>query len=145
MKEVYVSKDFALWSFSKGPPQLSPCPCVHPVTALQSQYSLIERVHENGALDTCEKLGISFVAYCPLGRALLTDYFNEWSRFAEADRRTGGGFFKPEALATNLQLVTLIREWAMKKDATPAQISLAGYWHKSPLLFPFQAVPNCIM
>mgnify|MGYP000973881699 FL=1 len=49
---------------------------VHPVTALQSQYSLIERVHENGALDTCAELGIGFVAYCPLGRAFLTDYFN---------------------------------------------------------------------
>lgn len=76
------------------------------------------------------------MAYCPLGRALLTDYFNEWSRFAEADRRTGVAFFKPEALETNLQLLKLIREWAMKKDATPAQISLAWLLAQKPFIIP---------
>lgn len=109
---------------------------VHPVTALQSQYSLIERVHENGALDTCAELGIGFVAYCPLGRAFLTDYFNEWSRFAEADRRSGVQFFKPEALAANMRLLALVREWAQRKGATPAQFSLAWLLAEKPWIVP---------
>lgn len=109
---------------------------VHPVTALQSQYSLIERVHETGALDTCAELGIGFVAYCPLGRAFLTDYFNEWSRFAEADRRSGVPFFKPEALAANMRLLALVREWAQRKGATPAQFSLAWQLAEKPWIVP---------
>lgn len=137
MKQLIQEGKILHYGLSEANPEtIRRAHAVHPVTALQSQYSMIERIHENGALDTCEKLGISFVAYCPLGRALLTDYFNEWSRFAEADRRTGVGFFEPEALATNLQLVTLIRQWAMKKNATTAQISLAWLLAQKPFIIP---------
>jgi aryl-alcohol dehydrogenase-like predicted oxidoreductase len=109
---------------------------VHPVDALQSQYSLIERVHENGALNTCEELGIGFVAYGPMGRALLSDHFNEWSRFAKEDRRSSVAFFEPDALLTNMRLLTLIRAWAIKKDATPAQISLAWLLAQKSFIVP---------
>ena len=109
---------------------------VQPVSALQSEYSLIERVPENGILDTCEKLGIGFVAYCPLGRAFLADNFNEWSRFAEADRRTTATQFKPEALVANLRILDLVRAWANRKDATPAQFSLAWLLAEKPWIVP---------
>ena len=109
---------------------------VHPVAALQSQYSMIERVHENGALNTCEELGIGFVAYGPMGRALLADPFNEWSRFAKEDRRTSVPFFEPAALTNNMPLLALIRKWADKKDVTPAQISLAWLLAQKPFIVP---------
>lgn len=109
---------------------------VQPVSALQSEYSLIERVPENGILDTCEKLGIGFVAYCPLGRAFLADNFNEWSRFAEEDRRTSVPQFKAEALMANLRILDLVRTWADRKDATPAQFSLAWLLAEKPWIVP---------
>lgn len=109
---------------------------VQPVSALQSEFSLIERVPENGILDTCEQLGIGFVAYCPLGRAFLADNFNEWSRFAESDRRTAVPQFKPEALVANLRVLDLVRAWANRKDATPAQFALAWLLAQKPWIVP---------
>lgn len=109
---------------------------VQRVSALQSQYSMIERVHEHGALSTCEELGIGFVAYGPMGRALLADPFNEWSRFAKEDRRSSVPFFEPAALTNNMPLLVLIREWANKKDVTPAQISLAWLLAQKPYIVP---------
>ncbi len=109
---------------------------VQPVSALQSEYSLIERVPENGILDTCEKLGIGFVAYCPLGRAFLADNFNEWSRFANEDRRSAVPQFKPEALAANLRILNLVRVWANRKDVTPAQFALAWLLAERPFIVP---------
>ncbi len=109
---------------------------VQPVSALQSEYSLIERVPENGILDACEKLGIGFVAYCPLGRAFLADNFNEWSRFAEEDRRTSTAQFKPEALVANLRILDVVRTWANRKDVTPAQFALAWLLAEKPWIVP---------
>ena len=109
---------------------------VQPVSAVQSQYSLIERIHEIGTLKTCEELGIGFVAYCPLARALLTDSFNEWSRFADEDRRNSVPFFKPGTLVANMPLLALIREWAQRKEATPVQFSLAWLLAEKPWIVP---------
>ena len=109
---------------------------VQPLSALQSEYSLTERAPENGILDTCGELGIGFVAYCPLGRAFLADNLNEWSRFAEPDRRTGVAKFKPEALVANLRILDLVRAWANRKDATPAQFSLAWLLAEKPWIVP---------
>jgi len=109
---------------------------VQPVTALQSEYSLIERVPENGVLDTCEQLGIGFVAYCPLGRAFLADNFNEWSRFAAEDRRSSAAQFKPEALAANLRILDVVRTWANLKEVTPAQFALAWLLAEKPWIVP---------
>jgi len=109
---------------------------VQSVTALQSEYSLIERVPENGILDTCEALGIGFVAYSPLGRAFLCDNFNEWSRFAAEDRRSAVPQFAPEALVANMRILDLVRGWADRKGVTPAQFALAWLLAEKPFIVP---------
>ncbi len=109
---------------------------VQPVTALQSQYSLLERVMEHGILDVCEELGIGFVAWGPVGRAFLTDGFNEWSRFDEEDRRSEVAQFTPEALKANMALLDLIRTWSMRKETTPAAFSLAWLLAQRPWIVP---------
>lgn len=109
---------------------------VHPVAALQSQYSLLERVPEAGTLQVCEELGIGFVPYCPVARAYLADIFNEYSRFAPDDRRASVGFCAPDALAANMHVLQLVREWGVRKSATPAQIALAWLLAQSPRIVP---------
>ena len=104
---------------------------IQPVSALQSEYSLIERVPENGILDSCEKLGIGFVAYCPLGREFLADNFNEWSRFAEADRRTTATQFKPEALVANLRILDLVPRGPTARTLRPRSSHSPGCWRRS--------------
>ena len=106
---------------------------VQPVTALQSEYSLVQRALENEVLDTCEALGIGFVPWGPVCRGFLGDKFNEYSRFSEESRLSEVSYFTPEALQANIELLFLVREWAMRKEATPAQISLA--WLLAQKLF----------
>lgn len=108
---------------------------VQPVAALQTQYSLLQRFPENEVLDTCEELGIGFVPWGPVARGLLTDKFNEWSRFSDG-RHAEVPEFEPEALQTNMALLDLVREWAMRKEATPAQISLAWLLAQKPFIVP---------
>lgn len=108
-----------------SPQTLRKAHAVHPVSALQSEYSLIQRVHENEVLDTCEELGVGFVPWGPVCRGFLADKFNEYSRFSEDSRYSSVSYFSPEALKVNMELLDLVRSWAMRKGATPAQISLA--------------------
>lgn len=106
------------------------------VSALQTQYSLAERFPENQILDTCEELGIGFVPWGPVFRGFLGDKFNEYSRFSEDSRFASVASFTPEGINQNMALLKLVREWAMKKDATPAQISLAWLLHQKPFIVP---------
>lgn len=108
---------------------------VQPVAALQTQYSLLQRFPENRILDTCEELGIGFVPWGPVARGFLTDKFNEWSRFSDG-RHAEVPEFKSEALENNMELLNLIRNWGMRKDATPAQISLAWLLSQKPFIVP---------
>src|SRR5918994_6967966 len=115
---------------------------VQPVTALQSEYSLLERVVENEILSTCEELGIGFVPWGPTGRAFLADRFNEYSRFAQEDRRATVSFFTPEALKANMPMLSLVREWALRKGVTPVQFSLAWLLAQKPFLVPIPGTTN---
>jgi aryl-alcohol dehydrogenase-like predicted oxidoreductase len=109
---------------------------VQPVTALQSEYSLIQRVHENQVLDTCEELGIGFVPWGPVSRGFLADKFNEYSRFSEESRHSEVPYFTPEAMRVNMDLLDLVRDWGRRKGATPAQLSLAWLLAQKPLIVP---------
>ena len=106
---------------------LSRAAAVHPIAALQSEYSLWSRdVEDNGVLDTCRKLGIGFVAYSPLGRGFLTGAIEKRDDLAATDwRRTNYPRFSEESLKTNLELVAAVRQLAAKKSCTPAQLALA--------------------
>jgi aryl-alcohol dehydrogenase-like predicted oxidoreductase len=109
---------------------------IQPVTAMQSQYSLVERVHENGTLALCEELGIGFVPWGPVCRGFLGDKFNEYSRFSEESRFVEVPYFTPEAIRNNMTLLNLIRSWATRKNATPAQFSLAWLLAQKPFIVP---------
>jgi len=98
---------------------------VHPVTAVQSEYSLWTRDPEDGILQTCERLGIGFVPYSPLGRGFLTGAIKSPDDFEDDDYRKHSPRFEGENFAKNLKLVDKVRELASGKGCTPAQLALA--------------------
>ncbi len=99
---------------------------VHPIAALQVEYSLWTRdPEENGMLDACRRLGVSLVAYSPLGRGFLTGAFASPDDFAEDDYRRHSPRFQGENFARNLQLVNEVKALAANKGCTPAQLALA--------------------
>lgn len=119
-----------------SPKTLRKAHAVQPVTALQSEYSLVQRVPENQVLDTCEELGIGFVPWGPVCRGFLGDKFNEYSRFSEESRHSQVPYFKPEALRVNMELLDLVRDLGRRKGATPAQLSLAWLLARKPFIVP---------
>ncbi len=98
---------------------------VHPVAALQSEYSLWTRDPEDGVLDTCRRLGIGFVAYSPLGRGFLTNEASNREGTGERDYRKNHPRFSGENYEANLQLVTNLESLATAKGVTVAQMALA--------------------
>ena len=109
---------------------------VHPITAIQNEYSLLWRGPENTMLPLCEELGIGFVCWSPLGVGFLTGAIDPFTRFTQGDIRGMESRFSPENLQKNLALVDLIKKWAEQKQATPAQISLAWLMAKKPWIVP---------
>jgi aryl-alcohol dehydrogenase-like predicted oxidoreductase len=98
---------------------------VHPISALQTEYSLWTRDPEAEVLPTVRELGIGFVAYSPLGRGFLTGSFASPADLGEEDRRTQMPRFQGENFERNLRLVEMVRALAEEKGATPAQIALS--------------------
>lgn len=98
---------------------------VHPITALQSEYSLWTRDPEDGVLAACRELGIGFVPYSPLGRGFLTGAIRSPDDFEEGDSRKGHPRFTGENFQRNLRLVDEVRAIAAGKGVTPAQLALA--------------------
>lgn len=98
---------------------------VHPITALQSEYSLWSRDIEGEIMGTCRELGIGIVPYSPLGRGFLTGEIKKFSDLAEDDYRRHSPRFQGENFEKNLHLVAKIEEIARAKKATPAQLALA--------------------
>ncbi|MEU5425633.1 aldo/keto reductase [Streptomyces olivoreticuli] len=97
----------------------------HPVTAVQSEYSLWSRDVEGGLLATLRELGIGFVAYSPLGRGFLTGTLTSPDAFADGDYRRTSPRFQPENFTTNLHLIAPLRDLADRHGVTPAQLALA--------------------
>ncbi|MGD9561227.1 MAG: aldo/keto reductase [Pyrinomonadaceae bacterium] len=133
-------KHFGLSEMS--PETIRKAHAVQKVAAVQSEYSLLERVLENGVIPVCEELGIGFVPWGPTARAYLADRFNEFSRFAQEDRRASVPYFTPEALKANLPLIALVREWALRKDVTPVQFSLGWLLAEKPFIVPIPGTTN---
>jgi aryl-alcohol dehydrogenase-like predicted oxidoreductase len=98
---------------------------VHPITALQTEYSMWSRGPEQEALPTCRELGIGFVAYSPLGRGFLSGRFKSPSDLDEGDFRRTGPRFTGENLEANLRLAAKVAEIAQEKGVTPAQLAIA--------------------
>ncbi|QIP14176.1 aldo/keto reductase [Spirosoma aureum] len=119
-----------------GPQTVRRAHAIHPVTAIQNEYSLIWRGPEEVILPLCQELGIGFVCWSPLGVGFLTGAIDASTRFAPGDIRGGESRFSPENLPHNLALLDLVKSWATKKKATPAQVSLAWLLAKKPWIVP---------
>lgn len=107
-----------------------------PVTAVQSEYSMLWRGPEQEVLATCAELGIGFVPWSPLGVGFLTGAIDARTRFAEGDIRGIETRFTPPNIEHNLALVRLLRDWAERKQATPARIALAWLMAQQPWIVP---------
>jgi aryl-alcohol dehydrogenase-like predicted oxidoreductase len=117
---------------------------VQPITAVQSEYSLMTRDPEqNGVLETCEELGIGFVPWGPVGMGYLTGKVDTHTKFdPKLDLRSGFDRFSPANLAANMPIVDLIRRFAQKKNATPAQIALAWLMAQKPWIVSIPGTRN---
>ena len=109
---------------------------VHPIAAVQNEYSLLYRVEGEETLQTTRELGIAFVAYSPLGRGLLTAKVEEPATLAETDTRRRHPRFAGDNLAHNLDLVRRIEAIAQRKGCTPGQLALAWLLAQDPSLIP---------
>ncbi len=107
-----------------------------PVAAVQSEYSMLWRGPEAEVLSLCEELGIGFVPWSPLGVGFLTGAIDKNTRFADGDIRKIESRFSPENLPHNLALVSLLKTWAERKQATPARIALAWLMAQRPWIVP---------
>ena len=109
---------------------------VHPVAALQSEYSMWWRAPEAEVLPVCEELGIGFVPFSPLGKGFLTGKIDEHTSFAKDDFRNIVPRFTPENRKANKALVDRVAAIAAQRRATPAQIALAWLLAQKPWIVP---------
>lgn len=118
---------------------------VQPLAVIQNEYSMLWRGPEAQVLPLCEELGIGFVCWSPLGMGLLAGGVRADSRFATApitDFRAISPRFAPEVLPANMALADLVRQWAQRKNATPAQLSLAWLLAQRPWIVPIPGTTN---
>lgn len=108
-----------------GPDTLRRACKVHPIVALETEYSLWSRDVENGILSACRELGVTFMAYAPLGRGFLTATMKTLDALIPSDRRRDHPRFLPDNIDKNAGLLKVVEDLAAAKQATPAQIALA--------------------
>ena len=119
-----------------GPQTVRRAHAIHPVAAIQNEYSLLWRGPEEVIIPLCQELGIGFVCWSPLGVGFLTGAIDPNTRFAQGDIRGVESRFSPENLPNNMALVDLVKKWSAQKKATPAQISLAWLMAQKPWIVP---------
>ena len=119
-----------------GPEKLRRAHAVHPITAVQSEYSLFTRDPEDGILPVCQELGIGFVPFSPLGRGVLTGSVRSLEGLPSSDFRRGVPRFQPRNLERNLTKVERLAQVAREKGCTPAQLTLAWLLAQGPHVVP---------
>ena len=119
-------------------PDLRRAAAVHPISSLQSEYSLLERTVEDEVLPACEELGIGFLPFAPLVRGLLGGKLTPGQALDAGDFRTGSRFPRvgPDHLAANAALAEVVRDVAAAHDASPAQVALAWLLGRRPWIVP---------
>lgn len=119
-----------------GPDTLRRAHGVHPISALQTEYSLWSRDPEDEILDVCRELGIGFVAYSPLSRGFLTGQIQHFEDLPEGDYRRQSPRFQGDNFQRNLNLVSRVEEMAKEKGCTPSQLALAWVLAQGPDIVP---------
>lgn len=117
---------------------------VLPLTAIQTEYSFMERdVEKNAVLDTCEEMGIGFVPWGPVGMGYLSGNINPQTKLDPVkDLRAGFDRFSPENIAANMPVVDLLKQFAKKKEASASQIALAWLLAQKPWIVPIPGTRN---
>jgi len=133
---VKEGKVRALGLSEAGAAHIRQAHAVHPISALQSEYSLWTRDPEGKILDTCRDLGIGFVPFSPLGRGFLTGKIQKPEDFGSDDFRRTLPRFSPENMAANASLVKLLEEMATSRGVTAAQLALAWVLHQGDFIVP---------
>jgi aryl-alcohol dehydrogenase-like predicted oxidoreductase len=138
MKELIEAGKVRFLGLSEAAPEtIRRAHAVHPISALQTEYSLFTRDPEDEVLPTIRELGIGFVAYSPLGRGFLTGAWRSIEDLPEDDTRAGRfPRFSEENFSRNVELADRIREIAAEKDATPGQLALAWLLHRADDVVP---------
>ncbi|WP_448702442.1 aldo/keto reductase [Mucilaginibacter sp. AW1-3] len=119
-----------------GPQTVRRAHAVHPLTAIQNEYSLLWRGPEETILPLCQELGIGFVCWSPLGVGFLTGAIDAGTGFSPGDIRANESRFSRENIIKNMPLVNLVKKWGLEKNATPGQISLAWLLAQTPWIVP---------
>ena len=137
MKELVEAGKVRYLGISEAAPEtIRKAHAVHPITALQTEYSLWSRDVEDEILPTVRELGIGFVAYSPLGRGFLTGQIQRFEDLPEDDYRRNSPRFQGENFDRNLQLVERVRGIAQEKGVTPGQLALAWLLHQGDDIVP---------
>ena len=137
VKELIQQGKVKYWGLSEaGAGTIRRAHSVHPVAALQSEYSLWTREPEREIIPTLDELGIGFVPFSPLGKGFLTGKIDENTKLESSDFRNTVPRFSPENRKANQALVDLLNKVAQEKNATPAQIALAWLLAQKPWIVP---------
>ena len=137
MKELVEAGKVRYLGISEAAPEtIRKAHSVHPISALQTEYSLWSRDVEDGILPTVRELGIGFVAYSPLGRGFLTGQIRSPQDFDEGDYRRNSPRFQGENFHKNLELVERVREIADEKGVSPGQLAIAWLLHRGNDIVP---------
>jgi aryl-alcohol dehydrogenase-like predicted oxidoreductase len=137
MKELMAEGKIKAWGLSNAPiDYMKRAHAVCPIAAIENQYSMMWREPEKELFELCEELGISFVAYSPLGNGFLSGKYTKETKYEEGDFRSFMGRFNPEVVDHNQVLLNLIAEVAESKNATSAQVVLAWELAQKPFIIP---------
>lgn len=143
MKELMQQGKIRHWGLSEaGVQTIRRAHAVCPVTAVQSEYSMMWRQPEEELLPALAELGIGFVPFSPLGKGFLTGTIQPDASFDNSDFRRMVPRFTPENIAANQELVNLVKDVAVAKSATPAQIALAWVLSQQPWIVPIPGTRN---
>jgi aryl-alcohol dehydrogenase-like predicted oxidoreductase len=145
MKDLIQEGKIVHYGLSEASPRtIRRAHAVQAVTAIQTEYSMMERSAErNGVLRTCEELGIGFVPWGPIGMGFLTGKIDDRTKLdPKTDLRSGFDRFSKENVAANQPLVDLIRKIAARENATPPQIALAWLLAQKPWIVPIPGTRN---
>jgi len=137
IKELIKEGKIKHWGLSEaGVQTIRRAHAVHPLTAVESEYSLWWRRPEEELIPTLEELGIGFVPFSPLGKGFLTGKISKDAKFEKGDFRSIVPRFTPENLEANQSLLDLLNKFSEQKNATPAQLALAWLLAQKPFIVP---------
>ena len=137
VKELIGAGKVRHWGLSEpGPRTIRRAHAVQRLAAIQNEYNLLWRGPEQQVLPLCEELGIGFVCWAPLSYGFTTATINPYTRFTEGDFRAMVPRHSRENMTANMAVVQLLQEWAVRKGATPGQLSLAWLQAQKPWIVP---------